>query len=470
MSYADFPAKEKSLEGVLRDLYERVDQQARRRGGAGGGSITYLEEGTGIDITGDGSSTTPYLIGLDGSALLPALPDPVASASANPTVAISTAAGTWGNVAGWNAVTITPERDLWVRVPFNAQVVPSTSGGYIAVGISITGGVNVPLPSTDPLTNLLNQWGQSPFGYLGSIAGSSTPVMGEKVLMLPGGVATTFTPQALRQNATGSTAVNYGLFRVIPLYWDAVALPVRPVQIGLTRRYVAASTTGAVADSVIPWTVLDKDSGHFTYDTATNEFVCVQPGQYVINTSIGMGAIGTTGGDYVVLTTMLNGVIYAETLGRRDTLGGNTAGASCRIQLVAGDRIKSLVRTGLAGGSVAVANNPRTFIELVPILTTNSEVPLDAVRGQTAGMKVATGRVTMPSSLAVNASVTIAIVFPVGFFANPPVVTFTPTNSRVSTAISQTGHTKDGCNLSVSNWSDATMPATQYVDWVAIGT
>lgn len=69
MSYADFPAKEKSLEGVLRDLYERVDQQARRmRAAGGGGTTTYAPVAGLIQPYGGGSIPSGWLL-CDGTAV-----------------------------------------------------------------------------------------------------------------------------------------------------------------------------------------------------------------------------------------------------------------------------------------------------------------------------------------------------------------------------------------------------------------
>ena len=390
------------------------------------------------------------------------LPDPW-------TAGISTSVNADGSAGAWNDIDVSLQttmvltRPLWVMVEGAANIQGATST-YGMIGVDASGALTL-LPETGP-DGVVNRFGYTAFGEAAS--SNNKTLTFHKVLLLPAGT-TTLTMKKRRSSSSGTPVISYPTMTVTPITWDTEGVPVPTINAAVTRRTVSASITGALTDSTIAWNVVDKNSGHFTYDSGTNEFIALYPGQYEVNTSIGMGSIGAGNIDYVVLTLVKNGAVYTEGLVRRDSLGGNTMSYVTTVELSAGDRLKSLVRTGQAGGSVAVVNAPRTYIELVPIVTTTADAELAAVKGEVTGMKMARGRVTIPSTIAVDASVTLADTFPVGLFSEPPTVTAMATNSRITMAISSTGHTKDGCNLSASNWSSATMPATNYVDWVAVG-
>jgi hypothetical protein len=360
----------RTLDGLLGAHERRIGLLERRlqRAGGGGGGASVIG-GTGIVVTG----VDPRVVSIDPDYLPPALPDPQVSVGAASTL-VTTSAGAWGNVAGWGAITITPARDLWVRVPFTGLVIASTSGGYVGVGISVSGGVSSVLPPNDPFSGQASAWGQSPFGYAPSVSNGVAPVTGEKVLKIPGGVATTFTPQAIRSVASGSTAINYPIFRVIPMYWDDAAVPVRPTTAALTRRIVSTTQAWTTAESVVLMGGTELDSGHFSYNAATGEFTCLVAGQYRLTAGLGSG--GASGGGYFRVGIDVNAVRVGEDLATRDTSGGRTVMSTVSKTLAVGDKVRVIQQVATAGGNITI-DTARSYIELVPIVQMDDGSDID---------------------------------------------------------------------------------------------
>lgn len=171
-----------------------------------------LVAGKNITIDGVGSLANPMVISSSGGGGAPALPAPQAVARPSASF-VDWTASTWQDVSGISALTLTPDHDLWVSVNFTAMLIAST--GYTAVGVKLSGGVTA-IPPADPLSGDGSAWGQAPFGF----ATNYQAVSGHKVFMIPGGVTTTFTMQALRSVGSGTQGVNYPIMQVVPLYWD----------------------------------------------------------------------------------------------------------------------------------------------------------------------------------------------------------------------------------------------------------
>ena len=211
------PPLDKTLGGLLRDNDERLTLVERRLSKATPipplDVSGVLEAGPGIAFDGTGTEVDPLEISVDAAYILPPLPMPLSSVGSGTAFTITAAGGTWANVTGWAALTMTPERDLWVEVLFTT--IPSASVGYVAAGVNITGGVTWP-PVSDPINEAASAWGNSPFGT----SATQQPITGTKVLLIPGGLATTFTPQALRSASSGTQQITYPVLKITPLYWD----------------------------------------------------------------------------------------------------------------------------------------------------------------------------------------------------------------------------------------------------------
>lgn len=124
-----------------------------------------------------------------------------------------------GGAASWQivpgaTVDITPARDLWVDVDAGAIVKAVSGGGYVMIGVNVSGGATF-APDTPPDGGSgASHW--TPFSSSAVDTHISAPV---KRLRLPGGVTTTFTLWTRRNVGSGSHACNYSIGSIRPVRW-----------------------------------------------------------------------------------------------------------------------------------------------------------------------------------------------------------------------------------------------------------
>lgn len=211
--------------------------------------------GFGIDIAGLGTTTDPLVISAEEVESAPPLPAPLVSVGQASTT-ITAGAGTWTAVTNWDSRSLTPDYDLWVRVQFTAM--PSASVGYVGIGIETSGGVVSTPPQHDPMSDEAGAWGTAPFGY----STTQQAITGEKVMMIPGGVQTTFSPRAVRNTGSGTQVVTYPIMRVIPMYWanfpgpatnDTGWVPLNAYEPGFSSSGTAPNLEYRVKNGVVFW-------------------------------------------------------------------------------------------------------------------------------------------------------------------------------------------------------------------------
>ena len=343
------------------DTRKRLVALERRQIGAGGGGGggAYLQEGPGIHISGSGSSGSPYII----SAEAPPLPTPQVLAGGAP-FTLTLGQSVWQDIPGM-ILTMTPSRDLWLRIDFTAMTYATT--GYTAIGVaySMNGGA-YSVPQDDPMAGA-GAFGQTPFNVVRENATGQT---GLRVLRLTAGVVYSFKMQAMRSATTGSQQANYAIMRLIPMYWVDVPVPVRVTQGALTRRLSAtpqAVTTGVVG---VLFGTSVVDSGHFTYNPANGVFTCVVPGTYRISGTTGFS---TASGSFIAVAYRVNGVNVANVIATRSSLQVGVP-ITVSATLAAGDTVDVVYQSNVAGGNTDTTG-PRTFIELVPVTQDIETIP-----------------------------------------------------------------------------------------------
>lgn len=360
----------------VRNLGEFVDDTRKRlvalerrqigAGGGGGGGANIIE-GPGIDITGSGSSGSPYVISADA----PALPDPQATSNAN-AFTLTAANGVWQDIPGLNILTITPPRDLWVRVDFTAMTFAST--GYTAIGVawSANGGA-YSSPPTDEMTANANGFGQSPFNV---VRESATGITGNKMMKLTAGTVYAFKMQTMRSASTGSQQANYAIMRVVPMYWVNTPVPVRVTSGALTRRSSSVVQNVTTSSVSVVYGTSEVNSGHFTVTAGNDGFTCIVAGTYRITAITGFS---TATSSYVSAYVRVNGVIRANIIGTRSTLQvGIPITVTANLNL--GDVVSVTFQSNVANGSTDVTL-ARTFIELIPVVANETTVVLPATSG-----------------------------------------------------------------------------------------
>lgn len=124
-----------------------------------------------------------------------------------------------GGASSWHTVTsatvdFTPPRDLWVDIQGGAVVKAASGGGYVMVGLNLSGGLNLtpdsPPDGGTPLSHL------TPFSSSTVDTHITTPV---KRVRLPGGVTTTVALWTRRNVSSGVHTCNYAFGSIRPVRW-----------------------------------------------------------------------------------------------------------------------------------------------------------------------------------------------------------------------------------------------------------
>lgn len=172
---SDAPLIDKSFDGMMRQMRRDVTELQRRLGSLSAIPLPPSYFGYGLAIT---TVTAP--------------------------------AATWEPVPTITpAVTYTPNAPLEVLVTYSASI---TGNGtvYGMIGVRASGGITVE-PDYDQISGL-QEFASTPF----ALATTNTPTYGSKLLVLPGGVATTLTMMRRRNTAAFAPAVNYTQMQVLP--------------------------------------------------------------------------------------------------------------------------------------------------------------------------------------------------------------------------------------------------------------
>lgn len=124
-----------------------------------------------------------------------------------------------GGASSWHAVpnaalVFTPPRDLWVDVSVGAVVKASSGGGYVMIGVNITGGVTLAPDAPPDGGASMSSW--TPFCSSTVDAHINAPT---KRIRLPGGVPTTFTFYTRRNVSSGTHTCNYAIGTIRPVRW-----------------------------------------------------------------------------------------------------------------------------------------------------------------------------------------------------------------------------------------------------------
>lgn len=344
---------DRTPEGFFRSINQRLISLERRLGGSSSGGSTSLAEGPGIDITGLGTSGSPYVISADA----PVLPAPQQTANSS-AFTVTASPSAWQDIINLSILTITPQRDLWVRVDFTAMTF--ATAGYTAIGVaySVNGGA-YSIPQDDAVAGV-GVFGQSPFNV---VRDSATGQTGLRMLKLTAGSTYAFKMQAMRSSATGSQQANYAFMRLIPMYWADVPVPVRVTTGALTRRLSAANQAVSTTGITILYGTAVSDSGHFTYNATTGAFTCVIPGTYRITANVGFS---TATASFALVNMRLNGANLSSVIAQRSTTLQVGATLTGTATLVVGDVIDVAVASNVTNGNTDTTV-ARTFIELVPI-------------------------------------------------------------------------------------------------------
>lgn len=147
------------------------------------------------------------------TGLLTALPAPKTAYADADVGNVSAAAATWQNIPG-AVVSFTPERPLWVRIEYSAEISTTSTGTYGMIGAACSGGLSL-VPEADYSSGKNPAYGLTPF----TTNPDHTGQLGTKTVKLPAGVTTTIQMQK-RRNTTGATpAVNYAVLHVTPIDW-----------------------------------------------------------------------------------------------------------------------------------------------------------------------------------------------------------------------------------------------------------
>lgn len=124
-----------------------------------------------------------------------------------------------GGAASWQAIglelTYTPPADLWVDLEASAEV-SGQNTAYTMIGVNITGGLTL-APDQGPADGTAaSHWTRFTFSTVHTAIQNPT-----KRMLLPGGVATTFTFWARRSAvpASGANVCNYSLLSLRPVRW-----------------------------------------------------------------------------------------------------------------------------------------------------------------------------------------------------------------------------------------------------------
>lgn len=427
---------------VARTLDELLRSLARR--------VTLIERRLALRSSGGGGGTT-----------LPPFPAPVRYADGATHVIAATA---WGTILpGTTPVQVTTTRPLWVLVTLGAWM--QISAGSQRVGFSASGATVLSPPPNQQGglvgSGALGQVLYADANDFGNTAGATGQRTAQRLVLLNAGT-TTFQIEAYLATA-GTHNVNYPVLEITPLWYDTEAVAAPTVQGVITRRTIAVNQTIAAAgvDQLIAWDQAVAASGHFTF-TAPGSFVCAIPGSYTVNLSVGFGQ-ATSASGWSAAKLFLNGTVVMESLADRDTPGGRATNGVITLQLAAGDVLTAMGASRFAESSFT--NVPsRTFIELIPVTVDSDTTPLPA------GPRVATGTTAALGVINIDASATVAIVFPVGLFTQPPIVSAICSNGRVTISYETAGLTKDGVTLRANNWSSGNMPAGALIQWTAIQT
>lgn len=447
------PPVDKTFAGTMKDWLTRLTLVERRLAiSGGGGGITTIQEGTGIDITGAGTGGDPMIVSLEPGVLMPALPDPVRYA---PGTTHTPAATAWGTMLPGTAVqSITVVRPTWVLVTFGAWMI--STAGETRAGISL-GGATVVSPPSAQQGGVVGSgaWGQTLYASAADTSTASGQRAMQRVYLLNTGT-TTFTIEAYIATA-GTKGVNYPVLEITPLYYDDSPIPVAPTNGAITRRTLGPAQNFATSDTVITMNVAGVDSGHFAYNSTTGEFTCLVAGQYRITAGIGSGSVASE--TYFKVVIAVNGTFVSEALANRMTDGGRTVMGQASVALAVNDKITVLASS--ASGGAITANTARSFIELVPI----TDQPVGPIH--TGPYAMAAGAAFFgSSSVAAGANVSVTINFPVGRFTQPPIITAMCANGRVTLAWGSV--TTTSAVITGSNWSTGAMPGSQQVNWVAV--
>lgn len=140
------------------------------------------------------------------------IPDPL-MIMGNSTATIGGTAGTFNPLSGISTGSFGAlARDLLVDVRFGAILATTITTSYARIGVAVSGGLT--LAASD------DSFGSSspsltPFSF----NVDQLPASGSKMVIVPGGTASTFTFQAMRSVASGTQIANYAYMQLIPVRW-----------------------------------------------------------------------------------------------------------------------------------------------------------------------------------------------------------------------------------------------------------
>lgn len=364
------PPIDKSFEGALKDWLMRLTLVERRLAisGGGGGGGGPAQPGSVIPWTSNVVPTGWLLC--DGSAV---------ARSAYPALfdTIGTAFGAGDGTSTFNLP------DFRGRIPVGRNsadtdfdVLGETGGhkqSFVKIAWEAAGRVILNRITSGLPTWISNVWSTSSTAVPITSSSSASQTIGIETVNYAG---------------QGGTLQPYQVVNYIIATGASSIVPQGTTLTALTRRGNSTTQNVTTTEQTALWSVTQQTSGHFSFDNTTNTFTCVIPGQYRMTASLGWGSIGAGNLDYTRVNFYKNGVLYTESVGRRDSIGGITNLNECTATLNAGDTIYVTYVGGQTGGAVTSLAS-RTYVELMPEapVPTVVEGPLPA-RLSTTGEQV----------------------------------------------------------------------------------
>lgn len=336
------------------DTRKRITALERRQVSLGGTDLSGLiTAGSGIDITGTGTTGDPLVISSTFVGPAP-LPPPLTIFRTADSYNV-TSTTLFGQTLFTGSITV--EYPLWVTLDY-AGWLNTAASTDVRAGVALSGATTLAAQIDQATSGSV--WGD--ILYL-NVTGTSYQLAATKTVLLNPGT-TTFSYVAYR-TGSGTTAVNYPTLQVVPVAWSGAPGVVTPFVASFratARNATNPSITGSVWSLISNLTNVERNIGFTSW--ASNALTIAYPGVYAIACQ---AAFATTGGATRMETRVslnstdpgsnnLNSRVFGKAVGINAVYGQG------RISLVAGDVLRPYCMTETTTRSLD--NNDSCFFEV----------------------------------------------------------------------------------------------------------